>query len=111
MMLVVMLIRAKRTWRRMMVVMMIMTKRTGRRIMVVMMIMTERGLTEDYSEEWLPMGMTCDLQLVRQATGDLGRYLKDLNDSKRIKLILVHTDRNQNKVKGNEIKKKIGVII
>ena len=62
---------------------------------------------------WLPMGLTCDLQLVRHATWnvDISRYMKDLNDFKRINLISIHTVRNRKRVKRNEIKKKIGVII
>lgn len=54
---------------------------------------------------------TDDLRLVRHATGNIGRYRKDLKEIISFNLISNQIEKYQEKRKRNEIKKKRGVII
>ena len=55
-----------------------------------------------------PVGTTCDLQLVRHATGNcnIGRYRKDLKEIISFNLISNQIGKYQKNLKRNEIKKK-----
>lgn len=57
-----------------------------------------------------PMGTTCDLQLVRHATIDIGRYWENLKAGIRCDLISNQIERYEKRMKWGERKEKNGVL-